>query len=87
MQSAFCTVQLHVSLDRDYFIQLYSPLFQLYSPFYNFSCRARVIAGKFICWFHYIIIMFYIPDYALKLSLVKTNQIIFYNFFTNMLMV
>ena len=55
------------------FIHLYSG--QLYSPFYNFSCRARVIAGKFICWFHYIITMLYIPDYALKLSLVKTNQI------------
>ena len=55
------------------FIHLYSSFIHLFTT--SVCCRARVITGKFICWFHYIIIMLYIPDYALKLSLVKTNQI------------
>ena len=35
---------------------------------YNFRCSARVITGKFKCWFHYVIIMIYTSDYALKLT-------------------
>ena len=63
MQSAFSAVQkpIHFPLDKDYFIQ-WIALFTICST------RARVVKGKFKCWFHYIIIMLYTSDYALKLT-------------------